>query len=218
MPKQNLSNSQSLVAVEDIKQSTVVLKDGSLRQVIMVGGVNFSLKSPIEQDMYTEAYQNFLNGLNFPIQIIIHSRKINIDNYLKILEEKRGVELSPLLKNQILEYGEFIKGFVHDNDIMSKTFFVVVPFTPTKIPTKSGFLKLLPFGKKSAGTEAGDLEKNKNFSENREQLSQRATQVVEGLISIGLNAIVLDDEALAELFYNFYNPGSVERKNIEIPH
>ena len=128
--KQELGNSLDLVNIKAVRESTIIVKDGSMRQIVMVGGVNFALKSETEQSIITQAYQNFLNGIDFPLQIIIHSRKVNIDKYLEGLVRRKETEQSPLLQSQIDEYVEFIKGFVQKNAIMEKTFLVVVPFYP----------------------------------------------------------------------------------------
>ena len=175
----DFSNAQDLVAVENIRDNTVILKDGALRQVVLVGGVNFSLKSADEQNLLIAAYQNFLNGLNFPLQIVIHSRKINIENYLKSLDERRAEEQSGLLQSQIAEYEEFIKKFVAENAIMQKSFFVVVSFTPVALPSKSGFLNSLPFfGDGKAQKEKAAEDKEVAFQEGLEQLKQRTSQVL----------------------------------------
>ncbi|MFH1246289.1 MAG: hypothetical protein V1489_00750 [Candidatus Liptonbacteria bacterium] len=213
----NFANTQGLVALEDIKEGTLILKDGALRQIVMVGGVNFSLKSDDEQNMLAQAYQNFLNSLNFPVQILIHSRKINIEKYLEMLEGRLSQETSPLLQNQIAEYKEFIKNFVQQNEIMMKTFFVAVPFAPVSMPTKKSLLSFLPFGKKG-DTQKDRDEKNTLFKEHLGQLKQRTAQIVDGLTGIGLEAVVLADEALVELVYNFYNPGTVEEKAVTLKH
>lgn len=217
-------NVLDLVSVQEIKEGTVVMKSGSFRQVLMVGGTNFSLKSESEQNIITEAYQNFLNSINFPIQIIIHSRKINIERYLSRLDERRSAEPSPLLQDQILEYQEFIRGFIKDNAIMVKTFFAVVPYTPvTLTKTGSSLMDSLPFfGKKPTGKNDGQKkteedkvkEKAEQFEEALVQLRQRVSQVSQGLFSIGLETVVLNDEQLVELFYNFYNPETVEKEGM----
>ncbi len=221
MPQKNFANAQDLVDIKEIHDGTVILKDGSLRQVLMVGGTNFSLKSDEERDLITQAYQNFLNGVDFPLQIVIHSRKINIEKYLdslKAYEDKGG---SFLLRNQTEEYREFVRGFVAKNPIMEKTFLVVVPFFPLAIPSvgsTSTLGKYLPFFKKSKeAEEKAKKEVEARFNENLAQLKQRVSQVVEGIFSMGLEAAILNDEQLVELFYNFYNPESVERENINLP-
>lgn len=211
----NLANAQDLVMVKDIKQGAVILKNGGMRQVVMVGGTNFSLKSAAEQNVLTSGYQYFLNSLTFPIQIIIHSRKINIQNYIDLLNERKGAETTPLLKNQIEEYADFVGSFVQQNAIMQKSFFVVVPFIPVSMPGKSSFLSFLPFGK-SNKTDQAKQDEEHSFNEALGQLKQRTAQVVEGLGVVGLEAVVLSDESLTELFYNFYNPETTEKKGVKL--
>lgn len=217
-PKQDLGNSLDIVNVSEIRDNTVILKDGGLRQIIMVGGVNFSLKSESEQNLMTQGYQNFLNGVDFPLQIVIHSRKVNVDKYIEQLAKRREEEESALLQSQIDEYVEFVKGFVQKNAIMEKVFLVVVPFYPTSIlPTQKSVKGFFPFfGKKESKEEVARDEAalEQIFHENLAQLAQRVSQVVSGLFSIGLEASVLKDDALIELFYNFYNPQTIERKEM----
>lgn len=223
--KQDLGNSLDLVDIDEIRESVVVMKDGSLKQVVMIGGLNFALKSEAEQNIITQAYQNFLNGIDFPLQIVIHSRKVNIDKYIEGLLARKDTEPSPLLRSQIDEYAEFIKGFVEKNAIMEKTFLVVVPFYPTNIlPSKKTMSGFLPFfgNKKDAKSvatakNANDEEKEKTFKEGLEQLAQRTSQVMSGLMTIGLEVTVLGNDELIELFYNFYNPQTVEREDITTP-
>lgn len=205
------ANSQELVAIEEIRANTIVLKGGGLRQVVMVGGMNFALKSEAEQNAISESYQDFLNSIDFPIQILIHSRKINIEHYLGNLETRRTSEKSPLLQNQISEYQEFIRSFVRDNPIMRKIFLVLVPFTPISLPTpKAGGFNL--FGKKTVEQEAQNkTADDAEFEKSLAQLKQRVDQVIEGLRTVGLETAVLNDEQLTELFYNFYNPETIEQ-------
>ncbi len=212
------ANTQDLVMIDDIRQNTLILKDKSIRQILIVSGINFSLKSEGEQTILTQAYQNFLNGLSFSVQIIIHSRKINIEKYLAGLEERRGQEITPLLQDQIAEYVEFIRGFVAENAIMAKTFFVVVPFSPMALPSKTALLGFIPFlGKKKTDEKKLAEEKAADFEGNAAQLTQRVNQVIQGLAAIGLEAILLNDEQLMELFYNFYNPETVEKEEMKLP-
>ena len=217
--KQDLGNSLDLVDIKEIRDNVVVLKDGSLRQVIMVGGVNFALKSETEQTILTQAYQTFLNTVEFPLQILIHSRKVNIDKYIEGLLGRKEAESSAILQNQIDEYAEFVKGFVAKNAIMEKTFLVVVPFFPlgSAIPgAGKGLLDGLPFIGKKKKPDAAEAAKSKeatekSFMENIGQLTQRTNQVISGLLGIGLETTILENQALVELFYNFYNPQTVER-------
>lgn len=213
------SNSQDLVEVEEIKESTLVLKDKSLRQVLMVSGINFALRSEDEQNQISSAYANFLNSIDFGIQIIVHSRKLNIDKYISNLETKASQESSPLLQNQITEYKEFIRKFVQDHAIMSKSFLVIVPWHPLNIPSAAGAAKAFSFGKKKdeAAEKKEQVEAAASFTQNLEQLSQRVAQVTDGISATGLDVVLLNDEQLVELFYNFYNPESTEKKNINLP-
>ena len=225
--KQNFGNSLDLVDIKEIREGAVIMKDGGMRRIIMVGGVNFSLKSEEEQTLMTQGYQNFLNAVDFPLQIVIHSRKVNIEKYVDELNARKESEDSPLLRNQIDEYAAFIRGFVEKNAIMEKSFLVVVPFYPANIlPSKKTATGLFSFLKKKPAAEAGeknaaedrDPEEERVFRENLAQLSQRVSQAMSGLTDIGLEASVLDDDALTELFYNFYNPQTVEKKTIPVEH
>jgi type IV secretory pathway VirB4 component len=222
--KDDAGNSLDLVDIKEIKDSTVIVKDGSFRQIVMVGGLNFSLKSESEQSIITGGYQTFLNSIDFPLQILIHSRKVNIDAYIATLATRRDEEKTAILQNQIDEYINFIKGFVEKNAIMEKVFLVVVSYYPNAvgggIKNASSALSSLPFlggGKKKSDADVKAKTKedaDKNFAEQLAQMGQRTTQVVNGLESIGLETTVLNDEQLVELFYNFYNPQTVEKKTV----
>ena len=223
--KQEFGNSLDLVNIKQIRDSVVLMKDGGFRQIVMVGGVNFALKSETEQTIITQAYQTFLNGLDFALQVVIHSRKVNIDSYIDGLLARKDAEQSPLLQNQIQEYAEFIKGFVQKNAIMEKTFLLVIPFYPTAVLSAQKASKgLLPFlggsktAKKDPTKDAKDAEDAEaNFQENMSQIGQRTGQVMAGLAGMGLEATILKDQELIELFYNFYNPQTIERQNINLP-
>lgn len=211
MPKE-AQPTQQFVEIEDIKDGIVVLKNGSLRSILMVSGINLDLKSEEEQNAIISTYQNFLNTLDFSIQFVIHSRKLNIENYLSKLAERQEQEVNELLKNQISEYIEFIKSFVELNAVMAKTFFVIVPYDPITIP--GGGKKLLSFFNIGAKNKTSFLEET--LEQKITQLNQRSEQAITGLSQIGLRAVALNDEELVELFYNLYNPGTVEKKEIKI--
>ena len=214
MEKESVST-QQFVDVEDIKDGVIVLKSGGLRRVIMVSGTNFELKSEEEQNIIIGSYQNFLNTLDFSVQIIIHSRRLNIEGYLKTLSDRQNEESNELLKNQIAEYIEFIRSFVSQNEIMTKTFFVVVPYDGVDISqaAKKGILSKIPFFAKK---EQDKTNQEIDFSERLTQLNQRTEQVVVGLEQIGLRAVSLNDEELIELFYNLYNPQAIEKRDLKI--
>lgn len=217
MPKE-AQPTQQFVDIESIREGTMILKNGALRKILMVSGVNFDLKSEEEQGLITYAYQNFLNSLDFSVQIFIHSRRLNIEDYVAKLEIRESEETNELLKNQISGYREFIKSFVGQNPIMNKTFFIVVPFDPIQLPgAATGIIEnLLGAFKKKKPSTAAEEEKTRNFQHNLLQLNQRVDRVLGGLNAIGLQAISLDDETIVELFYNLYNPEAVEKMGLEI--
>jgi type IV secretory pathway VirB4 component len=241
MPLDAPANSLNLLAIQEIHHNTIILKNGGLVQVLMVGGTNFSLKPETEQNILTGAYQRFLNSLGFPIQIIVHSRKVNVEKYLATLEKRQNDEISPLLQSQILEYRQFVQSFVRENPIMTKSFFLAVPYygTGVKISKKtvpgdkkqsSSPLSFLPFFKKKeevpapvapqSVTPTQDLSASEevDFEKGLLQMKQRITHVLQGLETMGLQATLLNDEQLIELLYNFYNPETVEKRDLPLPH
>ncbi|PIR87849.1 MAG: hypothetical protein COU10_02310 [Candidatus Harrisonbacteria bacterium CG10_big_fil_rev_8_21_14_0_10_45_28] len=208
---------QQFVEVSGTKNGVLILKNGSLRQILAVSGLNFDLKSEDEQEAITYAYQSFLNTLDFSIQIFIHSRKINVEGYIDSLAKLVGQETNPLLKTQISEYREFIRSFTTDNAIMSKSYFVVVPFDVVNLPVKggkSGFLGI--FGKTKPRVEGKETAQEATLTKNISQLSQRTESVVAGLNQIGLRAVAINDDEATELFYNLYNPDAIEKKGMEL--
>ncbi|HDH31263.1 MAG TPA: hypothetical protein ENH26_00625 [Candidatus Wolfebacteria bacterium] len=212
MAQKQSGSTQQFVDIEDIVNGVIVLKNGSLRRILMVAGINFELKSEEEQNIITYTYQNFLNTLDFSVQFIIHSRKLNIDGYLKKLAERKSQEDNGLLKNQISEYIEFIRSFVEQNAVMAKTFFVVVPYDPIKIPV--GGKKLLNMFKLGKKIQSSQTEQT--LEQKIQQLNHKTDRVVNGLTQIGLRIVPLNNEELIELFYNLYNPSAIEKKELKI--
>jgi len=213
MPKE-AQPTQKFVEVKEIKDGAIILENGSLRRVLMVSGINFELKSEEEQNVITYAYQNFLNTLDFSVQIVIHSRKLNIDNYLDKLSERESIETNELLKNQISEYIEFIRSYVELNAVMAKNFFVVVSYDPIIIP--EGGKKIFDLFKFGSKTKTKTSNTEESLEQKMTQLNQRTEQVINGLSQIGLRAVALNDEELIELFYNLYNPSNIEKKDLKI--
>ena len=202
------SPAQNFLAIDTIRDGIITLKDGGrLRVVLMCSSLNFALKSTDEQDAIIFQYQNFLNSLDFPVQFVVHSRRLNIAPYLETLAGRQKEEDNELLKIQINEYMEFVKTFVDMTNIMAKTFYAVVPFTPPSIE-QSGFLGdvmvTLGLGKK-VPAERGDI-----FEEHKNQLWQRVDSVVGGMQRLGVRSAPLQTEELIELFYGLYNPTEFE--------
>lgn len=199
---------QQFLAIDAIREDVVVLKDGGLRVVLMCSSFNFALKSSDEQDAVIFQYQNFLNALDFPIQFAIHSRRLNIEPYLESLAERQREEPSELLKIQISEYIEFIKTFVAATNIMSKTFYVIVPFTPIALERKGFLSHAFSLLGRGSANGAGDA---RVFEERRRQLLQRVDTIAEGLQRFGIRSVPLNTEELIELFYGLYNPTEFEK-------
>lgn len=198
---------QQFLAIETIKENIIVLKDGGLRVILMCSSLNFALKSTDEQDAIIYQYQNFLNSLDFPLELVIHSRRLNIAPYLESLRERQKGEMSELLKIQINEYTEFVRTFTDLSNIMSKTFYAVVPYTPP-IASETGIFKLISslFGTSAASPEKGETV----FAQYKNQIWQRAETVIAGLQRTGIRAVPLNTEELIELFYGLYNPTEFE--------
>jgi type IV secretory pathway VirB4 component len=207
---------QQFIDVKGVKNGVLILKNGSLRQILLVSGINFDLKSEDEQNAITGSYQSFLNSLNFSLQIFVHSRKVNIAGYLENLAKVEAAETNPLLRTQIAEYGEFIRSFTSQNAIMNKTFFAVIPFDPVQIPgASSGGLIGGLLGRNKVDSVAIE-EENARFAQHAGQLAQRTEQVIAGLSQVGLRAVPLRDDEIVELLYNLYNPESVEKKGLDL--
>lgn len=207
--KTSAASAQAFLPIEAIRDGVIVLKGGAgLRSVLMVSSLNFALKSDEEQDALVAQYENFLNALDFPLQLVVQSRKLNIQPYLELLAERQGEETNELVKVQIGEYAEFVKSFVELTHIVSKTFFAVVPLTPSIAARSGGFFRGLT--SRLAGARKAASEDD--FSQQKNQLLQRADAASAGLKRLGLRVVPLGTEELVELFYGLYNPTESQRR------
>ncbi len=204
-PRSNNRSTQEFVPVSSVRDGTIVLKNGEFRAILLASSINFALKSDDEQTAFIVQFQNFLNSLDFSCQIFVQSRMLDIRPYIATLEVQYKSQLDDLMRIQIREYIEFIKSFTQAANIMTKNFFVVVPYSPVVQLTKSGFSRLLPFGKKDSQAEADDS--NKAFQEHISQLEQRVSIVQQGLIRTGVRTVQLGTEEAIELLYKMFNPG-----------
>ncbi|MDD2730861.1 MAG: hypothetical protein PHW33_01910 [Candidatus Portnoybacteria bacterium] len=202
---------QQKIDIEDIQEGVVILRGGELRAVLMTSSINFALKSEEEQDALIFKYQQFLNSLDFPVQILTVSRKLDISGYLAMLEQKKKEQPNELLQIQISEYVDFVHNLVEVSNIMSQSFFVVVPLTPMEKKEAGLVEKLgLSFKKEVA------VQQEKNLEEMKNQLWQRVEYVVSGLSGLGLNAVPLNNDELTELFYHLYNMGLKEKPTLKL--
>ncbi len=195
-------STQKYVDVEEVRNGIIVLKNGSLRAVLMVSSINFDLKSTDEQDAIIGQYQNFLNSVDFPLQIIINSRKLNIKPYLEYLKDKGNEITNELLRLQLSEYVDFIKNLTEVTNIMSKYFYIIVPFSP--VETKEGGLveRITSIFKPQEMVRHNPAM----LTAYENQLLQRVDQVIAALSGIGLKVVPLNTEETIELLYNAYNP------------
>ena len=199
---------QEFVPIKEVRDGIIVLKNGELRAIVLANSTNLSLKSSDEQRATIMQFQGFLNTLDFPVQISIQSRKLDIRPYLLLLENRMKVQSEPLLKLQTKEYIEFIKNFTESVNIMNKNFFVVVPYTnKTALTPDSGlFGGLFPKKGGKSGKEAAQID----FEEKRSQLDQRVSVIQQGLASCGIKSVQLGSEEVVEVFYKVFNPGEQE--------
>lgn len=177
--------------------------------VLEVSAINFELRSGDEQIAILQGFQRFLNSADFPLQIVVNSRQLNIENYLKTVDQVAESAENELLKIQASEYSRFIKELSSLSNIMSKKFYVVIPFYIFEKPEVAGLGQSLKsiFNSKVIPKE---LTKEQ-FNTYKNQLLQRAELVYGGLVGLGLKIRALEDEELKQLYYNLYNPTKYER-------
>jgi type IV secretory pathway VirB4 component len=211
-PRTSSKSTQEFLPVAEVRDGVVVLKDGSLRAILLASSINFALKSEDEQTAFIVQFQNFLNSLDFSCQIFVQSRMLDIRPYVATLEAAYKEQLDDLMRIQIREYIEFVKSFTEAANIMTKNFFVVVPYSPAINVAKKGPLSILPFGKKTVNTE----EANKTFGEQVTQLEQRISIVQQGLVRTGVRTVQLGTEEAIELLYKMFNPGE-DGKPMPVP-
>jgi len=203
---------QDFVPIEEVRDGIIILKDGSMRAIVMTSSLNFALKSADEQEAILSQFQSFLNSLEFPIQIFIQSRDLDIRPYIALLEERHREQTNDLMRIQTREYIEFVKKFVEGTDIMSKHFFIVIPYSTSIIKTKSGLISFLDRGSsKEKKKQTREEVKAAAFEENRSQIEQRVSVVEQGLARTGIRVVNLGTEEIIELFYRIFNPGELSK-------
>ncbi len=195
---------QQFVPVKEIRNGIIVLKDGGYRGVLICSSINFGLKSADEQHAITLGFQNFLNTLDFSIQIVINSRRMDLRPYLALLAEKEPEQKTELMRIQLREYIEFVRSFADQANIMTKSFYIVVSYTPRVTAASAiGFLRRDSGAAKNAAAAS-------SFEEDRAQLEQRLALVIGGLSGTGVRAAALGTEEIIELLYRSFNPGELE--------
>ena len=212
--RKKANSTQKSLLVSEIRDGIVIMRDSSLRSVVMCQSVNFDLMSPQEREGVEQAYQQFLNSLDFTVQIYIRSQRINLDNYLEKLQNARQNQDNILLGLLMEDYIEYIKYLVEAANIMDKQFYVIVPYYPSGISEgiASGaqkFTELFKTKKKDVVT----VNENE-FNKHKQELSRRARTVANGLNRIGTQAVPLNTQELIELYYNVYNPVTSKQEKL----
>lgn len=199
--RKGIPSTQEHLLISEVKQDTVVMKDGTLRAVLMVSSINFALKNEDEQNAIISAYVSFLNSLDHPLQVVVQSRKLQIKPYIdKLIEQERN-QNNDLLRTQIADYRSFITELVQLGEIMNKQFYVVVPYDPASNKTKGFWARL----KEIINPTAAIKLKGEKFDLRKRDLDARVRQVQGGLSSIGLSVVQLNTQSLIELYFSTYN-------------
>ncbi|PJA47314.1 hypothetical protein CO172_02055 [Candidatus Uhrbacteria bacterium CG_4_9_14_3_um_filter_36_7] len=195
--------SQRFLNIQEIRDDVVIMKDGTLRAILLVSSLNFALKSIDEQEAIIQAYMAFLNSLEFPIQIVVQSRQMNIDGYLESIHQYEKQTTNELLKTQIADYRNFIQELIEIGQIMQKRFYVVIPYDPMQEKKKKHFFTRL---QEAFSPSVGIKLKEKQFQDRREAIIRRIPIIQSQLNSMGLESVLLNTQSLIELFYLTYNP------------
>lgn len=191
---------QQFLEVDEIREGIVILKNKTLRGVLIVSSMNFALKSEEEQNATIYQFQDFLNSLDFTLEVVVQSRKLNITAYLDRIRELEEKQENELLRNQTAGYQKFIRELIARGSIMSKSFFVIVPFVPFVQTSKKGF-----FTRPTLPT----LTEEK-FQRAKVQLWQRMEFISLGLKRCGLQSAPLGSPELIELFWSLHHPEEAE--------
>lgn len=209
-----IASTQQHIQIAEIRDNTLVLKNGGLRTILKTSSINFNLKSEPEQNSIIYSYQNFLNTLEFPIQILVRSKKLEIDEYIEKIRSYGEKQQNPLLKKQTFEYAEYIQKLVEYADIMEKEFYVVVPYDPPRAKKKGVFGQFLQT-MKSKDSVIEIKKRHAEFENLKKSLNQRVNVVRTGLEQCGLRVDELSTHEIIEVFYKIYNPGVSREEKIE---
>ena len=196
--------------IAEIKDGVVVLKDGTLRAVLMSSSINFALKSEDEQNALVSSYVSFLNSIDFPLQIAVQSRKLQVQPYIDQLLSQEKQQTNELLRVQTADYRAFIQELVEIGEIMTKKFYVIVPYDPLSNKKKSFYSRFKEVLKPALSVRL----KEEVFQRRKKDLDMRVRNISAGLTSIGLNIVPLDTQALIELYYSTYNPDIIFSESV----
>lgn len=206
-------STQAYLRLAEIHDNTLVLKNGGLRAVLEVASVNMNLKSEEEQNALISGYQSFLNSLEFPVQIVVRSKKLDINQYLENMAANGARQQHPLVKQMTGEYIEYVRRLVEFADIMEKHFYIVVPFDPYRAKSGNMFEKFWGY-LHLTDSKAEYLHRQREFAEKSKDLNQRVDTVTIGLENCGLPARRLSTNEIIKIFYESYNPGTSRNQSL----
>lgn len=209
MGKTPANPTQKYLEIAEIKDGVIILNDGRMRMILLAASVNFALKSEQEQNALVGQYQNFINSLNFPIQIVMQSRKLDLTNYLKRLGDRSEVEKNELIRIQTVDYIEFIKRLISIANIMDKKFYIVVPFDPPNLQKRGLFDKIFHPGSNMSVKISAE-----EFHSYREELIERVNVVMNGIASMEVRSALLNTQQIIELYYSAYNPEEASKERL----
>jgi hypothetical protein len=217
-PKTNVNSTQNTLQIAEVRDGIVIMNDGSFRSVVMAKSINFDLMSPQEQEAVEFSYQGFLNSLYFPIQILVRSRKVDLQPYIEKLDKIRSEHDNMLLALLMEDYIGYMDALSQQTNIMDKNFYIVIPFFPVVEVQRaltqnknflSGVTKLFDKGEQHVVINEADLENAKT------ELRNRVQAVLSGLLQCGVQGLPLDTQELIELYYDSYNPDTATRQQLK---
>ena len=186
LPKlSNKGSSRHQIAIKGVEDSVLVLPNDEYRIIIETSSINFHLMSEDEQDAVVDIYKAFLNSLSFPIQIVQKVRALDLDDYLQTFEAKKDKETVDVYKNQIDGYTKYVKSLVKTNKILSRQFYIVIPYH-------------------TKGKETLEVA--------REQLANRLAIAEKGLGNVGIKTRLLSTLEILDLFYSSYNASDAKQQ------
>lgn len=209
----NTASTQSTLQLSELRDSMVIMLDGSFRAVVACKSINFDLMSDREREGVEYSYQNFLNSLNFPVQILVRSQRVDIGPYIEKLVTTRRTQDNMLLGVLMDDYINFIDALAEEANIMEKSFYITIPFFPkgdaqNLVEQGKGFFGKLFAQPKNSITHIDAAA----YQKAKDEISNRVNTVTAGLFQLGVQSVQLDTKALGELYYNYYNPDTAVRQ------
>lgn len=218
-PTSNPNSTQNTLQIAEIRDGIVIMNDGSFRSVVMVKSINFDLMSPQEQEAVENSYQGFLNSLYFPIQIFIHSQKIDLREYIAKMDKIRTEHDNMLLALLMEDYIQYMDRLSQETNIMDKKFYVVIPFFPVVDTSKEAIKQsknfLEGFGNLFSKKEQHVTINEHDLENAKDELRNRVQAVLGGLQQAGIQGLALDTQELIELYYDTYNPDTATRQQLK---